>query len=238
MLINIDSIRKFFSQFLLIKEFNTFAFKLRFIWFIYIKNALNSSKNSDNVLVASYSKQMLLRGKTSHRPLRYIRPLSVIDILKKDTSRILSIGCRYETELLYLIGHGFKKENVRGLDMLSYSPWVDVGNMHNLSYSDSEWDAVLLGWVISYSDNPKLACSEVIRVCKNGGLIAVGVAYYPKNTNLTPAGNDRKILENRVQTVEDILGLFAGHVDKVYFAHDTVDEFNEGNCVAIFSIKK
>src|SRR5437016_1662095 len=55
-----------------------------------------------------------------------VRPLSVIESLGPE-SKILSIGPRTEGELLNLVAHGFAPENIRGLDLISYSPWVDLG---------------------------------------------------------------------------------------------------------------
>ena len=62
--------------------------------------------------------------------------------------------------MLYLVGYGFKARNVRGLDMISYSPWIDLGNMHETEYSDNTWDAVLCGWTLPYSSESARAFSK------------------------------------------------------------------------------
>jgi SAM-dependent methyltransferase len=221
-----------------VESINRLAFRLRFFFYVRIRRQVRVYSDERAVINQAYSNLMLQRGVTSDRPLRLIRPLSVIDGIDKRRAKVLSIGCRYETELLYLIGYGFR--NVRGLDMISYSPWVDLGNMHSLAYPANSWDAVLLGWVISYSEQPQLAASEVARVTRNGGLIAVGVSYYPP-AQLEEAERKGTIIgkkEGRIQTVDAILRLFDPFVNRVYYSHDAPSPDVESYCGVVFSIRK
>lgn len=191
-----------------------------------------------HVIAANYSVDMLLKGRTSHRPLRLIRPLSVLDHIDVSTAKVLSIGCRFETELLYLLAHGFKKSNVRGLDMISCSPWIDVGNMHALPYCDSSWDVVILGWVLPYSDDQSRAASEVVRVCKDRSIVAIGLSYYPENSSVELASGDSRFRTSRIQTVDGLLNLFEGAVGRVLFTHDAANRDREGVCSVLFEIHK
>ena len=227
-----------FLDLLKVESINRFVFTIRFFFYVRIRRRVRVHSDERAVINQAYSNLMLKRGVTSDRPLRLIRPLSVIDGIDKRRAKVLSIGCRYETELLYLLGYGFR--HVRGLDMISYSPWVDLGNMHALEYPASSWDAVLLGWVISYSEQPQLAASEVARVTRSGGLIAVGVAYYPP-AQLEEAERKGTIIgtkEGRIQTADAILRLFHPFVDKVYYSHDAPSPEVESYCAVVFSIRK
>jgi SAM-dependent methyltransferase len=226
-------------ELLLVDGINRLVFAARFLWFVRGKAALRQSADDRAVIAGEYSLGMLKKGKTSNRPLRLIRPLSVIDHVSKD-ARVLSVGCRFETELLYLIGHGFRADRVRGLDMISYSPWVDVGNMHDMPYEDDSWDVAILGWVLPYSDEPERAAAEVTRVLVDGGVVAVGLSWYPERElrRLDAAGTLVGGVETRIQTVDQILGVFGNHVDEVIFRHDAVDPEAEGVCMVIFTIKK
>jgi hypothetical protein len=225
-------------QLLLIESVNKFVFQVRFFWFVRVLRRVTTYESEDHVMAARYSIDMLLEGRTSHRPLRLIRPLSVLDHVHIPTAKVLSIGCRFETELLYLVAHGFNKSNVRGLDMISYSPWVDVGNMHALPYGDSSWDVVILGWVLPYSDDQARAASEVIRVCKDRAIVAIGLTYYPDNLSVTLASGDSRFRTSRIQTVNGLLSLFGGSVGRVLFSHDAANLEREGVCAVLFEVLK
>ena len=77
------------------------------------------------------------KGTTSHNIKGLRRDLSVVrsDALVKllgferldPEARILSVGPRTEGELYNLAAHGFRLENIRGVDLLSYSPLIDLG---------------------------------------------------------------------------------------------------------------
>ena len=118
---------------------------------------------------------------SSHRTQRLLGPLSALDPVYDDADKlkVLSIGPRTEMELLHLMGLGFKAENIRGIDLISSSPMIDVGDMHALPYPDKTFDVVISGWVLTYSSNPGQAIKEMCRVCKPGGLIAIGTTYDP-----------------------------------------------------------
>lgn len=118
---------------------------------------------------------------SAHRTQRLIGPLSALDPVYSNPGKlkVLSIGPRTEMELLHLMGIGFKEENIRGLDLISSSPLIDVGDMHAMPYEDASFDVVISGWVLTYSNDPGKAIKEMVRVCKPGGLIAIGTTYDP-----------------------------------------------------------
>lgn len=235
----IERVRSVARQMMMLPAANRLVFKLRFFWFVYVRKHLKVYQDEGNVRVPGYSLDMLKKGTTSDRPLRLIRPLSVIDHLSKSAS-ILSVGCRFETELLYLVGYGYKADRVRGFDMISYSPWIDCGNMHAMPYADNSWDALILGWVMTYSNDPQIAAREVIRVARDGALVAIGVSYYELDglTKDRLAGGDERMRDQRLQTVKEYLDLFGDHVKTVFFQQDAVAGAKEGVCSLIFQIRK
>jgi SAM-dependent methyltransferase len=221
-----------------VKPVCEFVWYLRYVYYMKIRRSFRAFENNFGVAANEYSLQSMHRGRPSERILRLIMPLAAIEELNEE-SKVLSIGCRFEADLLYLAAYGFDLKNVRGLDMYSYSPWVDLGNMHDMPYPDSSWDAILLGWVISYSNEPKIAAREVIRVTRPGGLIAIGVTYYPERLlrKFEAEGIDFGV-KDRIQTVKEMLALFGDHVQTIYFSHDPTNRAEQGSCVVIFSIKK
>ena len=94
-----------------------------------------------------------------------IRPFAALELVKPG-AKILVIGPRSEDDILHLMGYGFT--SVRGVDLITYSPYVDLGDMHALPYPDDSFDAVLLGWVIPYSQNHAKVVEEVARVRATG----------------------------------------------------------------------
>ena len=44
--------------------------------------------------------------------------------------RKFCIGPRNEAEIFMLWSYGFKLENIVGLDLISYSPLIDLGDMY------------------------------------------------------------------------------------------------------------
>jgi len=215
------------------------GFTLRFWYYVHLRRRIRSYDNQKGVLAHDYSVERIRLNRPSDRILRLIQPLAAIDRMTPE-SRVLAIGCRFEADMLYLAAYGFDPKNIRGLDMVSYSPWIDCGNMHQMSYADGSWDAILLGWTLAYSDQPTVAAREIVRVTRDGGLVAIGVTYYPPQVikQMQEKGELIGSATVRIQTVQGILDLFQPYVDRVYFNHDVSDLTRQGPCMVIFSIKK
>lgn len=181
-----------------------------------------------------------LRDLAVNRSNTLVRPLSVLDVLEVD-AKILSIGPRTEGELLNLVGHGFRPENIHALDLISYSPWVQLGDMHELPHPDSSFDAVLLGWVLAYSDDRPRAAREVVRVLRPGGIAAVGVEYNPlaqqevvAKVGYLPGG------ATRIASCDELLACFGDSVDRVYFRQEVTEDRRDrvGALATVFSVRK
>ncbi|MBI4523177.1 MAG: class I SAM-dependent methyltransferase [Deltaproteobacteria bacterium] len=215
--------------------------RVRFIYFTKIKRRLRALGSNADIGKNTIAHNMTgLSDLACARSSLLVRPFSVIEKLNRE-SKILSIGPRTEGELLNLMGHGFNKNRIRGVDLISYSPWVDLGDMHDLPYEDDSFDAVILGWVLAYSHNRKKATSEVIRVARNGGIIAVGVEYCPvSNEELIATMGYVPGNEERITSVAEILSFFGDHVDQLYFRHDVSPDMRTrvGSIIAIFSVRK
>ncbi len=96
--------------------------------------------------------------------------------------KVLSIGPRAEGEIFNIFAHGFEFKNIVGIDLFSYSPLIKLGDMHNLNFNDEEFDIILMGWCLAYSNNKKKALSEANRVLSKNGLLVIG---YTVNKFLT-----------------------------------------------------
>lgn len=229
-------------QLLLVDSIRSYLAWLRFFYFVKIKNQLKTYEDEKTEIAENTIWHNLknLSDLAVSRSLKLIRPLSVIEVLNPE-SKILSIGPRTEGELLNLVAHGFAWNNIRGLDLISYSPRVDLGDMHQMPYEDNTWDAICMGWVLAYSDDPVQACKEVIRVAKPGAIVAIGVEYNPlTNEQILEQYGYLAGSAKRISSVSQILSFFCEGVDRVYFSHDVTPERHDevGSLCAIFSIKK
>lgn len=231
--------------------FVSFKTWIRYIWFVKILRRIKlydidtqqESKVSKNTIDHNLKGLSIssVKGFTGFRPDLLLRPLSIIESINKETAKLLFIGPRAESELFLARGYGFKKKNIKGVDLISYSPRVDLGDMHNLPYEDDTWNVVLLGWVIAYSDNPEIAAKDIVRVSKNNGIVAIGVQYHPlsieeikEKKGYVPGSN------KRIESTDEILSFFGDSVNHVYFRHDITPEMSKqtGEILVIFSVKK
>lgn len=210
-------------------------------WFTRIQQRMQTLRGSDSV--AENTVMHNLRGLKDfavNRSHLLVRPLSVIETIPVD-ARLLCIGPRSEGELLSLIGHGFVWDRVEGLDLISYSPKVKLGDMHAIPHGADRFDTVMMGWVLAYSEDPYQAAREAVRVTRNGGVIAVGVEYSPQSQEEVIA--DAGYLpgaKHRITSCDEILGYFGGSVAHVYYKHIVApgDLHAVGALCVIFSIQK
>lgn len=184
-----------------------------------------SSKNSiQNTLV--HNSGALKNLKTDFNMPRMnwlIHSVLALEKVNKN-SRILSIGARTENEILLLQSLGFKF--IEAVDLHSYSPLIQVGDMHKLNYPARTFDVVFCGWTLSYSRTPKLAAKEILRISKSGGIIAIGLEHVPQIRHALLNAKKRKdpLVESyikRINSCRDIVFLFGNkNIRNIYFKHD------------------
>ena len=173
---------------------------------------------------------------TVDRMHHLLRPVTAIASVATNlpTLRTLSIGPRAEGELLLIAGYGFTWNNIHALDLFSYSPRIDVGDMHDMPYEDSSFDIVFSGWSLAYSDDRPRALREIIRVLKDGGIVAFGQGH-SRTGELSVGGSHKS------NAFDEIFAPIKDHIDTVYFRHEITPEMREKDLTAIvhvFSIKK
>jgi len=175
------------------------------------------------------------------RPFQLFSILNTIQSIDKKNAKVLIIGPRAESEFFIGKSFGFKIKNMTGLDLISYSPWVKLGDMHNTPFEDNSFDVIVLGWVLAYSNNPPHACKEILRIARNNAVIITGVQYMKQSVEevsemlgYTP-GADVRISSN-----DAINEWFQPNIDHVFYNHDVTkiipDEKSE--LIYCFNIKK
>ncbi|MDP3710355.1 MAG: methyltransferase domain-containing protein [bacterium] len=143
--------------------------------------------------------------------------------------RTLSVGPRNEGELLLLWMHGFKLKNTVGIDLFSYSPKILVMDIHCMSFEDNSFDTIICAWVLTYCYNLDKAISEIIRVAKNGALVAIGFSIPPPIEKSEPINKVSRLRGGP----NELLNLFGTVLDVVYWQREV-----GGRASVIFRIKK
>jgi len=236
-------VKGYFHQLLTVDVLRYMIARLRFFFLVRIMRRLKTYSLEHDKEVPSNTIPHNLKGLKDLavvRSLSLIKPVTSIDRVGVN-SKVLTIGPRTEGEILSLVGQGFLLKNIRGLDLISYSKWIDLGDMHNMPYADNTFDVVIMGWVISYSDEPRKAAEEVIRVSADKAIIAVGVEYgglegQQQIEQLDYVPGAGRLTTNASQLIE----LFGDSVDQIYFTHSIEEDRRhaKGSVIAVFSIKK
>jgi SAM-dependent methyltransferase len=198
---------------------------------------------SDGVIenALEHNLDALRKSEELDRPWRLINPLRSNNyfILHHKTMKVLTVGPRTEAEILNLIGSGFRAENIRGLDLLSYSPFVDIGDMHAMPYDDDSFDVVILGWVLGYSRDNATVAREVLRVARPGAFVLIGCQYNPQTNEELNRAQAIKKEPTRYQHTDDMIRLFDGHIRSILFRHDVhpTMRHRNGDLMVIFDLK-
>lgn len=188
---------------------------IRFIYLFYIKKKFSYYSNNKNIAGYEYSKKSFFDGKLPiYRPndrvfYLYFNLISNPNIIKNN---ILILGPRYENEIYIAKSLGFK--NIYALDIFSYSPNIEVGDIHDMKYKDNFFDCVVCGWTLSYSINPSKVINEIKRVLKKNGTVIFGVSKV--RSEITKRESKEKILnilsdEDRIQSKEQFDKFFLGY---------------------------
>lgn len=172
---------------------------------------------------------------------RLINPLTSLDPVYGQESQIkvLSIGPRTEMEIFHLLAVGFRLENITALDLISSSPLIETGDMHNLPYEDRSFHVVISSWVLGYSSAPQRAVDEMLRVCANRGLIAIGLTYEPGVGRGVVADNpsEDEIIGSMYGSVDELKALIGNKLECVYFQQGPLSDDKKGPVMLIARIK-
>ncbi len=178
---------------------------------------------------------------SSKRTRRLINPLSGLEPVYSQAERltVLSIGPRTEMEIFSLMGIGFQLRNIAAIDLVSSSPLIDTGDMHDMPYEDRAFDVVISSWVIAYSSQPQQAIDEMLRVCKDGGIVAIGVTYEPTLIDGIVANreNATDITGTNYKTATQLMELIGSKLDRVYFQQEPEIDGRSGPVMLIAKIR-
>lgn len=178
----------------------------------------------------------------SDRPDLLVNPLLSINDIRHRLPHLdlLSIGPRTEAEIFALLSHSFHGDRLRAIDLMTYSSWIDCGDMHALPYADESFDVVMMGWVLAYSTLKRRACAEAVRVARPGAYIAVGCQYQPHTVEEWRTITSYDDYDMMFNSAADVVALFGNAVGRVVFLSDIEPEHQDrpGDIIVIFRVDK
>lgn len=235
-----------FSRLMLIDEVRVGVAWLRYFWLVRIRRRLriehavdgSTAENTIEHNLSAVRRSVLRNGRTN----ALIRPLSVIPKIqwRLPEATVLSVGPRSETDLLNLVAHGFRWQSITGIDLITYSPRIKLGDMHNMPFADDSFDVVVASRVLGYSETPGRAAAEFIRVSKPGGLVAINSGDRIVTRAGAYAKDYRAGARQKLGSLDELLNLFGDAVGEVFFRNDPSNLTGEhrGPLLAIFEIRK
>ncbi len=186
-----------------------------------ISNTIRHNVESLNPRIAAY------------RPMGLMGPLLGMDqvMRKMFDTKILIIGPRTEQEILWYIGMGFNSNNITGLDLFTYSDYIQTGDMHHLDFEDNSFDVIIFSWVLGYSTSQRKAVAEAVRCVKPNGLVGIGEQWDPTPVEVISqqmSENAGYSLEGTVTTsYQQLIDLFDVSV-KPRFINEPLDSMRDG----------
>ena len=201
--------------------FRIFIGYIRWFYFVKISKKLKTFEGGDpkDNLENTISHNMIVYDKFPLVDFRVKRMTNLINSIGgietlKNESVFLIIGPRTESDILKIKGL-FYTNRIFAIDLISYSPWIDLQNMHELNFESNFFDCTICGWTISYSNNPILLIKNLIRVTKNAGFIAFGVEHVTidKLVGENYISDDRQVkvslesLNKRINSISDFFDL-------------------------------
>lgn len=189
----------------------------RLRWFLAVRGLRQFSGHGSAPVTVAHNMKSLKAYNTRNEAL--FLSCAILEDLRDAAA--LVIGGRTEEE--YYIFRAYGLREIEMLDLISYSPKVRLGDMHALPYADDRFDLVFCAYTLAYSETPSRAASEMLRVVRDGGHVAIAIEYSPpdQRAEAQQALLGYTITPDRgLNSVGDILALFEGHVGEVVLRYD------------------
>ncbi len=179
---------------------------IRFYFYYFFFGLKKYSKIDQNTKGVDYSRnQFFSEGSPRYKPdFRIFHSFFLLNSIPElNKESILILGPRYETEIL--LAKAFKFQTINALDIFSYSPLIETGDIHKMPYKDLKFQNIVCSYTFSYSVNPLLFSHELNRVLKKDGFLIISVQRLdPKETSV----DGLLKIKDRVQSKESFDNFF------------------------------
>ena len=206
-------------------------------------NSLSEINASTITLQHNSDPERMFYSEMSRRPDLISRPLSCLNTVVQHGHEmdVLTVGCRTEAEIFSLVNAGFNLRKIKGVDLFSYTPLISLGDVTNLAFPANYFDLVVCGWVLEFVPGVDRAISELKRVVRPGGLIAIGGMHHPNSINMKEYST-RKQHDDRQWfcSIERIKQEFRVNDSEILFKSEIKEQDldQRGDVVIIFEVKK
>ena len=225
-------------------DFRDFLTKYRFQNLLSPSFEYLETTNSSEVTIShNTDPERMFYTEMSRRPDLINLPLRCLNAVKQNAHimQVATIGCRTEAEIFSLVNAGFNPQNIRGFDLFTNSPFIELGDVTNMNVESEAFDVTICGWVLEFVTELNTAASELLRVTKNGGLIAVGGMHHPISLDRDEYSSRKEHHDRKWYcSVEGIKDLFDITDNEIVFKSDidAADADKRGDIVVIFKVKK
>ena len=237
----------------ILNKFLSLYLILRYLYFVYVRRKLKFLEEVDKKKLSfnKISKQNALEKNLNFRSQLFnlkkfgtslrnfsggrisilLNQLPSFDYIKKDEIKTLIIGPRTEGDIYQALLSGIKKENLFAIDLFTYSPFITLGDMHNIPFKDNTFDLILSGWTLTYSEDNKKAIDEIIRVSKNNCLVGIGYTFKYVHFH-----------QDRIINSEKLFSLFGDSLKDVHFKYhpndQVIDNIKSKRSIYMIKVKK
>ena len=154
------------------------------------------------------------------RSERLMNVLKSIMEFDRRNSKVVCVGPRNEAELLLMTAHGFTLKNLTGVDLFSYSPLIEVMDMHDLQFENDTFDLYYNSYTLVYSYDVAKACAEALRVTTDRGLVAIAFNRLEEGLPSLGTGISGGLAE--------LFGYFGDSIDHVYWQEEFINDPKNG----------
>jgi 2-polyprenyl-3-methyl-5-hydroxy-6-metoxy-1,4-benzoquinol methylase len=124
-------------------------------------------------------------------------------------------------EIMSLLSFGFEIKNIDSIDLISSSPHIRVGDMHDpCFFPQNHYDVILLSWVLNYSSQPEVVLKNALQSLKPRGVIALGNTHTEELTDLNLSSissvDNLLIMIPLLQKFTTLLSVDSSHTSKTF----------------------
>lgn len=170
--------------------------------------------------------------------------LDYYEVTKRENQKVLLVGPRNEGEIFNFLARGFQSKNIDAIDLFSYSPKIQIRDMHKINEIRKKYDLIYFGFILNYSKKVNLVLKKSLKILNQNGMIGISLETDNWNyiTNKTKKLFKKKLKFNKFEALERInknyiyKNIIFGNLKKVFlytYIENLGFNFQKKKCVTI-----